>query len=75
MKVFRKIFKSEKKKHVMNQKKRQTMSKARNSSRTHDAHLLKDDFLFGAGTRRSRPHRRKHKVCAKKLGPSPDVGA
>ncbi|KYM75417.1 hypothetical protein ALC53_14113 [Atta colombica] len=65
MKIFRKIFRNKKKKHIVNQKKRRT-TKARNASRMHDAHLLKDDFLFGTGTRRSRPHRRKHKVCAKK---------
>lgn len=65
MKILRKIFKGKKKKHIVNKKKR-TTSRARNTSRTRDAHLLKDDFLFGAGTRRSKPHRRKHKVCAKK---------
>lgn len=65
MKIFRKIFRGKKKKHVVN-KKRRTTSRARNTSRTRDAHLLKDDFLFGAGTRRSKVHRRKHKVCAKK---------
>ncbi|XP_018372988.1 PREDICTED: uncharacterized protein LOC108767554 [Trachymyrmex cornetzi] len=61
MKIFRKIFRNKKKKHIVNQKKRRTTSKARKASRMHDAHLLKDDFLFGTGTRRSRPHRRKHK--------------
>lgn len=62
MKIFRKIFRSKKKKHIVNRKKRQTTSRVRNASRTRDAHLLRDDFLFGAGTRRSRPHRRKHKT-------------
>jgi len=70
MKIFRKIFRSEKKKHVVNQKKRRATSKARNASRTRDAHLLKDDFLFGTGTSRSKPHRRKHKVCTKTRRPS-----
>ncbi|XP_036148879.1 tight junction protein ZO-2 isoform X2 [Monomorium pharaonis] len=59
MKIFRKIFRAKKKKHIVNKRTRRTTS--RNTSRTRDAYLLKDDFLFGAGTRRSKPHRRKHK--------------
>lgn len=61
MKILRKIFRSKKKRHAVNKRSRKSSSKKRIS---HDAHLLRDDFLFGYSNS-SRRHRRKHKVGRK----------
>lgn len=66
MKIFRKFFRNKKKRHAANKKRsRKTTSKKRVVSRTYDAHLLKDDFLFGTGHSSSKRYRRKHKVRIK----------
>ncbi|KAM0728938.1 Tight junction protein ZO-1 [Formica fusca] len=61
MKIFRRIFRKKKKKY---KKSRKTTSKKRIASSSHDAHLLRDDFLFGTSiANTSRRHRRKHKTA------------